>query len=108
MPAGPESESETTATTRFGVQGQEDELGVDAQGFEALHRLQAGHARHAHIGDDDVRAMLLRLLDERSAVVGRGDDLDLALEQAAQALGHHDVVIGQQHARSLHHCHRRE
>ncbi len=52
--------------------------------------------------------MLLRLLDELGAVVGRGDNLDLALEQAAQALGHHDVVIGQQHARSLHHCHRRE
>jgi hypothetical protein len=76
--------------------------------FDALQdlprRLDAVQLRHRDVHDDDVRAELLDEIDRGPAVARFADDLDLLvrLEDAAQALSDHGVIVNQEDANLLH------
>ncbi len=67
------------------MHGDEDELGVEAVGSQAAHRVQSAHDRHIDVGDDDVWPEAMGAFEELHASVHRGEQVAGPLEQAAQS-----------------------
>ena len=66
---------------------------------ERGQHVEAARAFHAHVGDDQVVAALLRALDRARAVVDRLDLVALAAQDLAQQIARDPIVLGDQHAR---------
>ena len=64
---------------RFGVHGQDQHLGFEAALANRARRVQAAHARHLDVHDDDVRLGRARGVDRGRAVRRLADDLDVRL-----------------------------
>src|SRR6266446_1320958 len=71
---------------------------------DLVRRLDAVQARQTDVDDDDGGAQPLRGFDRAAAVAHLATDLDLGvrLENLAQALAYHGVVLGEQHANLAH------
>ena len=66
-----------------------------------LHqRVDAVEVGHGDVGDDDVRPQPPGRLDQRAPVFHHADQVELGGEQALQRLGHQEMVVGKEHARS--------
>jgi hypothetical protein len=61
-------------------------------------RLDAGHARHRHVEDDQVDVFAERLLDRLGAVFGLGDYLEIGsgVEDLLQAGADDRIIVGDQ------------
>ena len=67
-----------------------------------LRRLNPIERGHRDVRHDDVGPERFGCLDELAAVPHDPDEVEMGSEQAAQPLGHDEVVIGQQDARLAH------
>jgi hypothetical protein len=67
---------------------------------DAARELEAIEARHGDVGDEDVRVETLDQRQHLEAVGGLAHDFEigLALEQTAQRLPHHLLVVSKQNA----------
>ena len=83
------------------VEGREDQHGDrigDARPGELSGRLDAAHARHAHVHQHDVRAQPPREGHGLAPVARLAQHLDAArLEDHAEAVSHELLVVGDQH-----------
>ena len=55
---------------------------------------------HGDVGDDDVRPQCPGRLDQRAPVLHHAHQVELGREQALQRLGHQEMVVGEEHART--------
>jgi len=76
------------ATAFEGGDHDDGQVGVD--GFDGFQQFQPIHARHAHVGDNEVEIGLADHLQGLFAVAG-GEDLQSFL---AEKFGEYDQVIG--------------
>ena len=79
---------------------EEDYLRFATELLELARRLDAIEQRHRDIHHHYVGALLLAGLQELAAIFGRPDQVELGLQQAADAFGHDLVIVGQQDSRS--------
>ena len=79
--------------------GQDQDLRGGALSGDGRRRINAVHAGHAHIHEDDAGAQRTRLGQGRGAVGGLADDLNavLGVENHAEAHAHERLVVGQHH-----------
>ena len=80
--------------TLFG-QGRADDHRRRPLGHDLAQEAHAIHARHLDIQGDDIRPVLLHLVERKQRVGGRPDDLDIRLtfENLADGLPHHGSII---------------
>ena len=82
---------------RVGEAGEHDSSDVGLAGAQLLEHLDAGHLRHALVGDDDVDVRLVGDLERLFAGVGLVDGV-AALQESAQHQQIRSLVIDQQDA----------
>ena len=75
---------------------------------ELVRRLQAGHAGHRDVEDDEVHVVRERPLDRLCPVVDLADHAEVrfAVEQLAQPVAHDRMVVGEEHAGDQRSSHR--
>ncbi len=76
-----------------GVGGHHDDSGLGAQTLDAFERLDAVHARHAQVHDDEIVEAGAEPLHGRRAVGGGVDLVAVALEDRSQEFQHAGLVV---------------
>ena len=84
------------------MHGQDDGVGLDTPlGHQAQH-VQSADIRHREIQQDDIGAEVDNGVDRHATVDDDADDVEAIAEEPDQALGHHHVVLDNQHAPQAH------
>jgi len=78
------------------VEGEEDDLGGGEVVAEHPRDLEAGHARHRVVEEDQVGPKLERLAPGLDAIGGLTDDLEVGIrvDERAETLADSEVVVG--------------
>src|SRR5262244_2487661 len=79
-----------------GIGGEHDANGLGRQLQRALQELDAAHAGHALVGDDDLERPLAQQLERAQRIAG-AMNVELALEQALQEVEVVDLIVDHQH-----------
>ena len=86
----------------YQAQLADDEAPPPSLAPQLIANLDPRVKRHADIQNDQIGPRLLRRVDQRLAVLGLPDDLELSLQRGTNAVKNEDMIVPQQYAHLFH------